>query len=258
MNKTATLIFLGFLFGCGGGDEFSSATAINDEAGSPSVEGGKGGSGGEVSGGETSSGGNSAGVGGGTVVGGSGTGGTGTTCVPMTCDQVAMKLANANLTIGIPYDPNADNWINNPFFFKPEACGTVDDGCGNKIDCNTTGDPADPCSNVGATCGKQAFAINEGGSVQSRNFYWHKNLCGGGAFFYDTENLYKKEKHGAMNVLFTSYSLYQAETNSYLTGIKYAGLNNILTYCKELTSVEFPGIYCPKEMMKEDTYLVLK
>lgn len=107
----------------------SSSTTVdgqdNETGGSPGLIG-EAGSGGEIfvpdgtGGADTQTGGSgSQNTGGMDAAGGAGdTGGTGTgTCVPKTCLTIAVELAGGQT------DP------------VPEACGLVDDGCGNLIDC---------------------------------------------------------------------------------------------------------------------------
>lgn len=169
MNKTNSLIAVVTAlscFACG------SSTTINEplgEAGAPNVGGniGYAGSplgetGGETSvssGGQVTTGGigtqtggtgNETQTGGTLPVGGSGTGGsvepTGGTgpCVPKTCLTIAVELAGGQT---------------NPV---PDACGLVNDGCGNLIDCGGC---------VEGECGEQAGE------------YKNDNLCGSGCVY---------------------------------------------------------------------------
>ena len=137
--------------GTGGTDPGTGGTitggSSTDTGGTVST-GGTGGTGG------TDTGGSDLQTGGNDVTGGFGTGGFEDPCIPKTCLTIAVEL-NSGVT-----DP------------VPDACGLVNDGCGNIIDCGG-------CSG-GKFCG--------GGSLNTEYepFSWGElddgidNLCGGG------------------------------------------------------------------------------
>ena len=121
-----------FLTACSGGSGFStdvefsdSGTTDTDAEGSGGSEQ-IGGSGGTDSGG-TDSGGTTSGGSGGTEAGGTAAGGSGgvaTNCIPKTCTTIAVELNGGT-------GANSETGIEG----SPEACGIVQDGCGNYIDC---------------------------------------------------------------------------------------------------------------------------
>ena len=134
----------------GSGNDTSSVGGNSAIGGNPATGGNPGGNpaGGENSagnGGNPAGGENSAGSANG------GNGNTGTTCIPKTCLTIAVELA------GTTEGP-------------PDACGIVEDGCGNVIDC---GGCVDPLYGSHSRCGLTFFADNDflfEGTT-------HENLC---------------------------------------------------------------------------------
>jgi hypothetical protein len=155
MKNIITLVSIFVLTGCG-----SSATTISPDPYS-SAGAATGGSIGEGGVDVVSTGGNiseTGGVGGngpttgGAETGGETTGGVGGTCIPKTCLTIAVELANG---------------VTDPV---PDACGIVDDGCGNLIDCGG-------CE-IGF-CGSGDFQDWEDGKPEEY-LSGTPNLCGGG------------------------------------------------------------------------------
>lgn len=135
------------LGGSGGNIETGGAAGMEIDSGVA------GSSSGGVAGSSSGTGGN-AGTGSGGMAGMAGSAGSGG-CIPKTCLTLAIELSNGDT--------------------EAEACGVIDDGCGNFIDCD------DSCSQPYHSCG-HAAPVNDGGPAPENipTTEGTTNLCGGG------------------------------------------------------------------------------
>ncbi len=166
-SKILTSLLVITLVGCGsasnrGGLVSDSGAAGSEETGGSST----GGNGNTETGGVAQTGGNGN-VAGSTETGGA-TGGTEETggsgpCVPKSCLSLAIELSGYDVTSGDPV---------------PEACGVLEDSCGNYIDCGGCETPGTACGR-GAATGVMVRQTNIQGLV-SEELPGIPNICGGG------------------------------------------------------------------------------
>lgn len=196
----AYLIPMGlFVFGCSSSTTNEAPYETGGEAGQAgaagSNTGGQAGAAGSNTGGTINTGGGDSGAGGnsGGTAGVPSGGGTGGTCVPKTCLTYAVQNGVA------------------------DACGTIQDGCGNYIDCNG----CDTSKNPYSVCGGQPKP-NIDGSANSGS----PNLCDGGCSLVKPTNflvsLCSQEPADHNNIWFCTTNL-QIKPNQNAVDCTYKG-----------------------------------